>query len=80
MVAQGVFSGTRPDCNFLARYAAFMGGRLSFDRSKKHKRNPDGDIFSCRGDKIKPSNGEDRKNNDAQKLLQAAQFASYLYV
>ena len=37
-----------------------MGGRLSFDRSKKHKRNPNGENYPCCGDRIKPSNGEDR--------------------
>ena len=60
VVTQGVFSGSRPDCNFFARYAAFMGGRLSFDRSKRHKPNPNGEICPCCGDRAKPSNGADR--------------------
>ena len=60
VVAQGVFSGSRPDCNFFAKYAAFMGGRLSFDRSKRHKPNPKGELCPCCGDKIEPHNGADR--------------------
>lgn len=60
VVAQGVFSGSRPDCNFFAKYAVFMGGRLSFDRSKRHKPNPNGEKCPCCGDKIDPSNGADR--------------------
>ena len=60
VVEQGVFSGSRPDCNFFAKYAAFMGGRLSFDRSKRQKRNTDGEFCACCGDRIEPSNGADR--------------------
>lgn len=59
-IAQGVFSGSRPSCNFFAKYAAFMGGRLSFDRSKRHKPNPNNELCPCCGDKIKPWNGADR--------------------
>ena len=59
VVAQGVFSGSRPDCNFFAKYAAFMGGRLSFDRSRRHKLNPKGELCPCCGDKIEPHNGAD---------------------
>lgn len=57
VVAQGVFSGSRPDCNYFAIYAVFMGGRLSFDRSKRHKPNHNGDFCSCCGDNIDLSNG-----------------------
>lgn len=60
VVAHGVFSDSRPECNFFAKYAVFMGGRLSFDRSKRHKSNPNGARCACCGDKIDPSNGADR--------------------
>lgn len=60
VVAQGVFSGSRPDCNFFAKYAASIGGRLSFDRSKRHKPNPNGELCSSCGDRHEPSNGADR--------------------
>ncbi|CAD6585577.1 MAG: hypothetical protein ASARMPREDX12_002061 [Alectoria sarmentosa] len=60
VLAQGVFSGSRPDCNFFAKYAVFTGGRISFDRSKRHKPNPNGEICPCCGEKIDPSNGADR--------------------
>lgn len=60
VLAQGVFSGSRPDCNFFAKYAVFTGGRISFDRSKRHRPNPNGEICPCCGEKIDPSNGADR--------------------
>lgn len=59
-LAQGVFSGSRPDCNFYAKFVVFTGGRLSFDRSKRHKPNFDDEICPCCGDKCEPRNGADR--------------------
>lgn len=55
VVAQGVFSGSRPDCNFFAKYAVFQGGRICFDRSSK--RHIQDEICSCCGNKIEPSIG-----------------------
>ena len=42
---QTVFGGSRPERKFYFQYASFLGWRLQFDRSKRHKSNSDKDSY-----------------------------------
>ena len=47
VLGQYVFSSSRPEQNFFAQYASFMGGRLEFDRSKRQKNQHDDIGLHC---------------------------------